>query len=71
MFQSKSWPSDRLALCGMAITSMPCLRTESRYFQRSSGWSESIAVKGFGAWSELKITLRCMWVPYPAVAVHS
>ena len=71
MFQSKSRPSLRLELCGIASTSIPCLRTEFRYFQRSSGLFESTAVNGFGAWSALKITLRCMWMPWPGEAVHS
>src|SRR5260221_1908193 len=41
-------PSDRLALCDIARSSLPDLRWASIQFQRSTGWNEFSALKGTG-----------------------
>ena len=57
-FQSYISPLDASALCEIAIASIPPARTFSRKVQRSSGRLDWAAVKGWGAWSALKKTLR-------------
>ena len=66
------WPSERFALCEIAITSLPSLRCPSIQFQRSLGSTESSELNGItGTFAQsLKKTLRCMF-RLSGVEVHS
>ena len=65
-------PSERLALCEMASSSLPALRWPSIQFQRSSGNGESSALKGIGGTlaQSLKKMLRCRFMLF-GIEVHS
>ena len=65
-------PSETLALCEMASSSLPALRSPSIQFQSSSGNGESSALNGIGGTFEqsLKKMFRCMFMLF-GIEVHS
>src|SRR6266436_195339 len=65
-------PSERLALCEMASSSLPAFRWVSIQFQSSQGSTESSALNGIGGTfaQSLKKTLRWRFMLF-GIEVHS